>query len=144
MSDCSTSVTGRIDDLIVRLDKDERGRDRLLTVHPITRAATLAVFVGGRQVSTIFGRLHRGYLITSKTLPDGKRWVRLAAMLTLSMWVTGCTGSVQVHYPGKYNAIQTYEPGRTVYQGYTPPMPMSPPAADSPAWYKGMDLGLRN
>lgn len=82
------------------------------------------------------------------------RSVRLAILFYVGMalggvlCLTGCTGSLdwQAHYPGKHNPIAEYQPGsgRTVYQGYTPPYPMDPPAADSPAWYQGMDLGLRN
>lgn len=76
------------------------------------------------------------------------RTLRLAATFTASLWLGGCTGSLdwQAHYPGKYNDIGEYRPGAgvTMYKGYMPPIPMDPPAADSPAWYKGMDLGLRN
>lgn len=51
----------------------------------------------------------------------------LSVLFTLAMICGGCTASFQAHYPSKYNAVQTYEPGRTVYRGYTPPMPMDPP-----------------
>lgn len=76
------------------------------------------------------------------------RTLRLAATFTASLWLGGCTGSLdwQAHYPGKYNDIGEYRPGSgvTMYKGYLPPIPMDPPAPDSQAWYKGMDLGLRN
>lgn len=148
MSDCTKSVTGSIDDLIVRLDTDQEGRDRLLTVCPLTRRATLTLYQWGRQVAHHAGRMHRGYLITDKTMPNGRRWLRVAAMITASLWLGGCTMQfdAQAHYPGKWNDVGEYQPGsgRTLYKGYMPPIPMDPPAADSPAWYHGMDLGLRN
>lgn len=128
-------ITGRIDDLAVSLDQDDQGRDRLLTVHPTTRRASLSVFVGGKQVSTILGRVKSGYLITDKTLPNGRRWIRLAGILTLGLWMgglTGCTMQVDtaVHWPGKLNAIDHHEtsPAKTIYRGYSPPMQMDPPA----------------
>lgn len=71
---------------------------------------------------------------------------RLAAILTLALWLGGCTAEFTAHYPGKWNAIDTHESARTVYRGggYQPPFPMEPPKSDAQAWYKGMDLGLRN
>ena len=145
--DSIKSVTGSIDDLIVRLDTDQQGRDRLLTVCPLTRRATLTLYLAGRQIMHAAGRLHRGYLITDKTMPNGRRWLRVAALLLCANLI-GCTMQfdAQAHYPGKWNDVGEYQPGngRTIYKGYMPPIPMDPPAADSPAWYHGMDLGLRN
>lgn len=116
MHDCTTStVTGRIEDLIVRLDTDPDGRDRLLTVCPLTRRASLTLYKAGRQVGYILGRIHRGYLITDRTLPNGRRWVRIAALLTLSLWLGGCTMTVQSHWPGRLNAIDHQESAQTVY-----------------------------
>lgn len=146
MSDCSTSVTGRIDGLVCRLRSTPEG-DELLTVQPDTGRATLATFPAGRPGLTLFGRLRWPYLVLDRS-HNGRRWVRLAALLTASLLLVGCTGSLdwQAHYPGKYNDIGEYRPGAgtTVYKGYMPPIPMDPPAADSPAWWHGADLGLRN
>lgn len=128
MEDCIKSVSGRIDDLIVRLDTDQAGRDRLLTVCPTTRRATLTIYRWGRQIAHHAGRMHRGYLITDRTMPDGRRWIRVAAALTLSLWLTGCTASITAHYPGKLNALDHQDSARTVYRGsYQPPFPMDPP-----------------
>lgn len=140
MSDCTKSVTGRIDGLVCRLRSTPEG-DELLTVQPDTGRATLATYPAGRPGLTLFGRLRWPYLILDRS-HDGKRWVRLAAVLTASMWLGGCTAEMTMHYPGKMNAIDTHQSGRTTYRGsYQPPYPMDPPAES--AW-KGMDLGLRN
>lgn len=146
MSDCTKSVTGRIDGLICRLTSTP-DQDELLTLNPATGRASLATFPKAGPTLTLFGRIRWPYLILDRT-HGGKRWVRLAAMLTASMWLGGCTMQMdaQAVWPGKLNPVVEYQPGagRTVYQGYVPPMPMDPPAADSPAWWHGADLGLRN
>ena len=64
-------------------------------------------------------------------------------IITLALWLGGCTAEFTAHYPGGWNAIDTHESARTVYRGggYQPPFPMDPPLDP---WYKGADLGLRN
>lgn len=120
MSHSNEAVTGRIDDLIVRLDTDPSGADRLLTVNPITRRASLTLYRMGQQVACYFGRVHRGYLITDKTLPDGRRWLRIAAALTACLWLGGCTMTVQSHWPGRLNAIDHQTSGTTQYHEAIP------------------------
>lgn len=89
------------------------------------------------------------------------RSIRLAILfyagLALGGVLGGCTASFQAHYPGKWNAVDTYEPGRTVYRAhevarhnpvYAPENRDYAHKEDSRAhavdpWYKGMDLGLR-
>lgn len=52
----------------------------------------------------------------------------LSVLFTLAMICGGCTAELTMHYPGKHNAIDTHESGRTVYRGtYRPPFPMDPP-----------------
>ena len=50
----------------------------------------------------------------------------LAVLFTLALILGGCTAQfdAHAHWPGKYNAVETYEthPAKVVYRGYTPPM----------------------
>jgi len=56
-----------------------------------------------------------------------KKITLLAVLFTLAMIVGGCTAEMTMHYPGKMNAIDTHESAKTIYRGYTPPVPMNPP-----------------
>lgn len=58
----------------------------------------------------------------------------LSVLVTLTLWLCGCTAEMTMHYPGKWNAVDRHESGSTFYRGYTPPFPMDPPTADSQAW----------
>lgn len=56
------------------------------------------------------------------------RTVRLAILFTLGLWIggmfAGCTATYTAHWPGKHNAIDHHDAGRTVYKGgYYEPAP---------------------